>query len=483
MKKPKVRFAPSPTGPLHIGGARSALFNYLFAAHQGGELVLRIEDTDLERSRQEYEEEIVASLKWLGINWTEGIEAGGDNGPYRQTERLDIYRHYTQQLLDQGLAYYCFCSQAELEQERQEQFARGITPHYGGKCNHLSEAEVKERLEAGDPASIRFRVPQNTIYVVNDLVRGQVSFESENSGDFIIVKSDGIPVYNFAVVIDDVLMGITHVVRAEEHLSNTPRQLMLYDALRFSRPEFAHISLILGSDRQKMSKRHGATSLIQYRELGYLPEALLNFLALLGWAPEGEQEIMSKEEIIAAFTLERVSKSPAVFDIDKLNWMNQQYIKKIATADLKNMLLPYINQTEYAADVAALPETKQLVLVDAIRDHLVCLSDVADLLDVFFRETEYEEQALVVLQKENVLPVLEMFKDEFPDYLEPQELQQFLKGIVKKTKLKPKDVYMPLRSALSGRTHGPELPFLIYIWGKDNTLVRLEKTIQKITDL
>ena len=481
MKKHKVRFAPSPTGPLHIGGARSALFNYLFMAHQGGEMVLRIEDTDLERSKREYEEEIIESLTWLGLTWTEGINAGGDNGPYRQTERLDIYRQYTQQLLEQGQAYYCFCSQEVLEAERQDQFARGLTPHYGGKCSHLEDAEVKRRLEAGESASIRFRVPQNTIYVVNDLVRDKVSFESENSGDFIIVKSDGIPVYNFAVVIDDVLMGVTHVIRAEEHLSNTPRQLMIYDALKFNRPEFAHISLILGNDRQKMSKRHGATSLIQYREKGYLPAALFNFLALLGWSPEGKQEIMSKEAIIASFTLERVSKSPAVFDIDKLNWMNQQYIKQLSTTDLKDLLLPYIEKSEYRTNVAALPESTLFVLIEAIRDHLVCLGDVSNLLDVFFRETEYEAEALEVLQEENVLLVLESFRDELPEFTQPLELKDFIKSIVKKTKLKPKNVYMPLRSALSGRTHGPELPNLIYVWGRENTLTRLQKTIDKIS--
>lgn len=481
MKKPKVRFAPSPTGPLHIGGARSALFNYLYMAHYGGEMVLRIEDTDLERSRREYEEEIIESLSWLGLTWTEGVDSGGENGPYRQTERLDIYRQYTRQLLEQGQAYYCFCSQEEIKAERQEQFARGLTPHYGGKCSQLDEAEVKKRLEAGEPASIRFRVPQNTIFVVNDLVRDKVSFESENSGDFIIVKSDGIPVYNFAVVIDDVLMGVTHVIRAEEHLSNTPRQLMLYDALRFNRPEFAHISLILGNDRQKMSKRHGATSLIQYREKGYLPAALFNFLALMGWSPEGEQEIMSKEEIIASFTLERVSKSPAVFDIDKLNWMNQQYIKQLSTRELKDLLLPYIEKSEYRQDVAALPDATLLILIEAIRDHLVCLSDVNDLLDVFFREPEYEAEALEVLQEENVLLVLESFRDELPEFSEPKELKDYIKSIVKKTKLKPKNVFMPLRSALSGRTHGPELPNLIYVWGLQNTLDRLQKTIDKLS--
>ncbi len=323
MSKIKVRFAPSPTGPLHIGGARSALFNYLYAANVQGDLVLRIEDTDLDRSKPEYEQEIIESLLWLGIKWDEGIEVGGDNGPYRQTERMGIYQEYAQHLLDSGGAYHCFCTEEELEQERQELIAQGETPRYLGRCRHLSPDQKAEKMEQGIKPTIRFAVPANKIYLVDDMVRGRVSFDSSIIGDFIIIKSDGLPTYNFAVVIDDVLMGITHVIRAEEHLSNTPRQLMIYDALNFKTPAFAHISLILGSDRQKMSKRHGATSLIQYREMGYLPEAMFNFLALMGWSPEGEEQLLSPSDIVSAFSLDRVAKSPAVFDLDKLNWINQ----------------------------------------------------------------------------------------------------------------------------------------------------------------
>lgn len=481
MKKTKVRFAPSPTGPLHIGGARSALFNYLYAEHCGGEMVLRIEDTDLDRSHREYEEEIIESLQWLGLTWAEGVNAGGENGPYRQTERLDIYRQYVQQLIDQGHAYYCFCSQEELEAQRQEQYARGLTPRYGGRCSQLDANEVNRRLAAGEPASIRFRVPHNTIFVVNDLVRDTVSFESENTGDFIIVKSDGIPVYNFAVVIDDHLMGVTHVIRAEEHLSNTPRQLAIYDALKLPRPEFAHISLILGDDHQKMSKRHGATSLVQYREKGYLPEALFNFLALLGWSPEGEKEIMTKEEIIQSFSLDRVSKSPAVFNIDKLNWMNQQYLKQLSAEDLMKLLLPYIQNGKYADEWAKLSAKSALVLIEAIREHLVCLSDVEEKMEVFFQPLDYEPEAWEVLQQENTALVLQRIRNELPEFSEPQEIKLFIKAVIKDTKLKPKDVFMPLRSALSGKTHGPELPNLIYVWGREKTLARLDETLQKLS--
>jgi len=419
-------------------------------------------------------------LRWLGIDWSEGIIKGGENGPYRQTERLDIYQEYLLRLLDQGDAYYCFCSQEELEAERQEQAARGEMQRYSGKCSQLSELEVKQHFTVGLKPSIRFRVPEHQIYVVDDLVRGRVSFESDNSGDFIIAKSDGIPVYNFAVVIDDVLMGISHVIRAEEHLSNTPRQLMLYEALNFPRPEFAHISLILGSDRQKMSKRHGATSLMQYRDMGYLPEALFNFLALLGWSPEGEQEILSREEIIAQFTLARVAKSPAVFDIDKLNWVNQQYLKQKSTAELTLLLQPILEDSPYRAEVDRLDEFRLGLLVEAVRDHLVCLADVTQQIEVFFREAVFEPDALQALSGEGVVNVLQTFRAELPDLDDPGQAKDFIKATIKKLQLKPKDVYMPLRSALSGQTHGPELPYLLLVWGREECQRRIDRALAQL---
>ncbi|MEA1959829.1 MAG: glutamate--tRNA ligase [Bacillota bacterium] len=480
MKTPRVRFAPSPTGPLHIGGARSALFNYLYALNQGGEMILRIEDTDLDRSKREYEDEIIESLEWLGIDWKEGIHREGENGPYRQTERLDIYQQYLNELLDKGLAYYCFCSEEELEAERQDLISKGETPRYMGKCSQLSEEEVQQKLDEGLKPTIRFRVPKNKIYVVNDLVRDRVSFDSENEGDFIIAKSEGLPTYNFAVVIDDVLMGVTMVMRAEEHLSNTPRQLMIYDALNFPRPDFAHISLILGADRQKMSKRHGATSLVQYRDMGYLPEAMFNYLSLLGWSPEGEEEVLSPEEIAKGFSLNRVSKSPAVFDMDKLNWLNQQHLKKKTLDELKTLVKPYLEASPYADQIRALNEVSYGILVETVRDHLTCLSDISKEVGVFFDEIQYEEEALEVLQGETVPTVLNFFIEELPQFENPDEIKSFIKITVKTNKLKAKDVYMPLRSALSGRTHGPDLPNLIYIWGRNNSIERVQKTLEKI---
>ncbi|MEQ8175895.1 MAG: glutamate--tRNA ligase [Syntrophomonadaceae bacterium] len=482
MQKIKVRFAPSPTGPLHIGGGRSALFNYLFARHQGADMILRIEDTDLERSKREYEEEIIRSLQWLGIEWQEGVDIGGEQAPYRQTERLETYKEYAQGLLEAGHAYYCFCSEEELEAERQELSEKGQMPRYSGKCRNLTREQIEEKLAMGIAPTLRFMVPNNQLYLLDDLVRGRVSFDSENIGDFIIMKSDGIPTYNYAVVIDDALMGVTHVIRAEEHLPNTPRQLMLYEALNFKRPEFAHISLILGEDRQKMSKRHGATSIIQYREMGYLPETMFNFLAFMGWSPEGEEVMLSREEIIKSFTLERVSKSPAVFDLDKLNWLNQQYIKKLSLAELGTALQPFIQGSRYAGQAARLTPEQVNLFLAAVHERLVCLADIEEYLELFFGDPQYEEAAWPVLQQDHVPVILEAFLEVLPENPEFDELGPTLKTLIKQHKLKPAQVYMPLRCALSGRTHGVDLPYLIAIWGRQECKRRINETLEQLKD-
>ena len=371
MDQVRVRFAPSPTGPFHIGGARSALFNFLFARKYGGKVILRIEDTDRERSSRGSEQDIMNSMGWLGITWDEGPDVGGEFGPYRQMERLSIYEKYVQQLFDKGYAYYCYCTEEELEALRQEQMAKGEMVRYTGRCRDLTEEERKAFEAEGRKAVVRFRVPEEEIIKINDLVRGEVSFESSGIGDFIIVKSDGVPTYNFAVVVDDHEMGITHVIRAEEHLSNTPRQVLIYNALGIPLPEFAHISLILGKDHSKMSKRHGATSINQYMELGYLPEALVNFLALLGWAPEGEEEVLSMEELIAGFSLDRVSKSPAVFDLEKLQWLNGLYIRSSDIERITRMALPYYQKAGYASENPDAEEYEKLkIITSAITKYL-----------------------------------------------------------------------------------------------------------------
>jgi nondiscriminating glutamyl-tRNA synthetase len=479
----RVRFAPSPTGPFHIGGARSALFNWLLARKMGGKLILRIEDTDLERSSRESEENIKQALHWLGIDWDEGIDVGGPYGPYRQMDRLPIYQSYTDKLLASGQAYYCYCSEEELEAERQELSAKGELPRYLGKCRHLT-AEDRKRLEAeGRKAVVRFRVPENRQIIVNDLVRGQVCFESDGIGDFVIVKSDGIPVYNYAVVLDDALMCITHVIRAEEHLSNTPRQLLIYEALRLPVPEFGHISLILGEDRTKMSKRHGATSVEQYRSLGYLPEALVNFLALLGWAPGGEQEIFSGAELINAFSLDRVAKNPAVFDINKLNWLNAHYLHQISPEELTELAMPHLISAGFVSAAPVGEEKAWLTAaVAAVQEHVSYAAQVATHVAVFFDDKLVfeNEEVREVLHDPDIPAVMDRFRAGLAalDPLDEAGVKALLKGIGKELKLGGNKVYMPVRIALTGKAHGLDLLKLIVLLGKDRTLARIEAALQ-----
>ena len=484
-EKMRVRFAPSPTGPFHIGGARSALFNWLLARKTGGKFVLRIEDTDLERSSRESEENIKNALRWLGISWDEGVDAGGEYGPYRQTERLKIYADYTERLLASGKAYRCYCTDEELESERQDLMAKGQTPRYLGKCQHLSAAEETRLAAEGRKYTIRFRVPENQSITFHDAVRGTVSFDSNGIGDFVIVKSDGLPVYNYAVVLDDALMHITHVIRAEEHLSNTPRQILIYEALGLTLPVFGHISLILGKDRSKMSKRHGATSVDQYRELGYLPEAVVNFLALLGWAPPGEQEIFSSEELIRLFSLEHVAKNPAVFDIDKLNWINSHYLKKLDIATLTDMAMPHLRQAgliEGELSAEKLAWVRQVV--EAVREYVSFAAQIPEHAAVFFQdavEMENDETA-AILRDPDILGVMDAFLSRIADMdpLTGEQVHATLKAIGKELKLGGKKVFMPVRVALTGKMHGPELATLIPLLGVARTTARIKNSMARL---
>lgn len=478
----RVRFAPSPTGPFHIGGARSALFNYLVAKHNHGKFVVRIEDTDRKRSTSESEENIKEALKWLGINWDEGIDVGGPNGPYRQTERLDIYKKYTEKLLAEGKAYYCFCTPEELEAEKKAQMEKGETPVYSGKCADLPKETVEQYLKEGRPHVIRIKTPKNETIELDDLVRGHVSFDSNNVGDFVIVKSDGIPVYNYCVVLDDALMHITHVIRAEEHLSNTPRQLVIYKALGFEAPKFAHVSLILGADKKKMSKRHGATSVQQYRDMGYLPDALVNFLALLGWTPDSDQEIFSRDELIEQFTLDRVAKNPAVFDIEKLNWINFHYMKQLDEDALYAVCLPHLQKAGYASEN---PDEKEVAWLKAVcsamREHVQYGAQIVDAAKVFFTDdyAPENEETAAVLEEETAPSVLKMFRDELAalDDVTPDTVQPLFKKIQKGLKVKGKFVYMPIRVAVTGVMHGPDLNVIVALMGRDKVLARLDETL------
>lgn len=481
----RVRFAPSPTGPFHIGGARSALFNWLLARKEGGKLILRIEDTDLERSTSESEENIKASLRWLGIEWDEGIDVGGEYGPYRQTERLEIYRQYTEKLLANGKAYHCYCSEEELDAERQEQMNKGENPHYSGRCRHLSQADRERFIAEGRKPTVRFRVPENQQIVFKDMVRDTVSFESNGVGDFVIVKSDGIPVYNYAVVLDDALMKITHVIRAEEHLSNTPRQVLIYQALELPLPQFGHISLILGKDRTKMSKRHGATSVEQYKNLGYLPEGIVNFLALLGWAPPGEEEIFNQQELIKQFSMDRVAKNPAVFDIDKLNYINAHYIKQASPELVTELALPHLKAAGYIGEDCPAEQMEWLVKVVAeLQGYISYAAQITEHIDVFFNDDiNFEnEEAHEIMKDADIPKVMEAFKTKLAalETVEPAAVQAILKGITKELKLGGKKVYMPVRIAITGKMHGPELINLVPLIGRERTLARMESLLAKI---
>ena len=340
----RVRFAPSPTGQLHVGNARTALFNALLARGQGATFILRIEDTDTERSTKESERAIIEDLRWMGLDWSEGVDAGGEHGPYRQSERLHIYRAHAVELLSKGHAYHCFCSEEQLEADRQAALKDGRPPKYVGRCRDIPRGDARRRIEDGEKAVIRLRVPEDRDVAFDDVVRGEVRFSTDVIGDPVLVRSDGMPAYNYAVVIDDALMQVTHVIRGEDHISNTPRQILLYEAFGWQPPVFAHVSLVMGPDHSPLSKRHGATSVKEFRDRGYLPEALTNYLALIGWSPGEGEELLPFEELAKRFRLEDVGHSAGVFDVEKLAWVNRHYLKLAAPERLVQLSVPYFQR-------------------------------------------------------------------------------------------------------------------------------------------
>lgn len=477
-KKLKVRFAPSPTGPFHIGGARSALFNWLVARHADSTFLVRIEDTDLKRSTKESEENIKDSLKWLGMNWDEGIDVGGPHGPYRQTERLDLYKKEVQRLLDEGKAYYCYCSAEELEKSRKAQLDAGKTPIYDEHCRHLTEEEKAKYEAEGRKPVVRLKVRKDGVFAFDDMVRGHVEFQAAGVGDFIIMKSDGIPVYNFAVVIDDAFMEVTHVIRAEEHLSNTPRQLAIYEALGYKPPKFGHISLILGEDHKKMSKRHGATSVTEYRNMGYLPEAVVNYLALLGWTPKGEQEIFTEEELIKQFSMKRVSSNDAVFDINKLNWINFQYMKKLDADQLYDLIVPFLVKAGYV-DAAVSEEKKDWLkkVIWFMKDHIYFAGQAAEELKFFFEDMPKitDENVLAIMKAETSGQLLRAFIEDLKalETFDQAEIKKCFNACMKAQGIKGKAAYEPTRIALTGATQGPGMFEMMELFGREKTMDRL----------
>ena len=484
METVRVRFAPSPTGYVHVGNARTALFNWLFARHHGGTFILRIEDTDVERSEQRYEDQLLADLRWFGLDWDEGPDKGGPSGPYRQSERQDLYRKYSADLVDQGRAYYCFCSPEQLEDERQEALKAGRQPRYSGRCRKIAPEEAARRADRGEPAAIRLKITEWNFHW-RDLVHGETSFSGEVIGDPILIRSGGNPAYNFAVVIDDHLMGITHVIRGDDHISNTPRQLALYHALGWEPPEFAHLSTILGPDRSRLSKRHGATSLESFRALGILPEALRNYLTLLGWSPaDGKTEILSDEEVIAQFSLDHITKSPAVFDQEKLNWLNRHYLKQLPLARVAELSVPFFAEAGLLSEPLGPPALRWLEqVVEAVINKIDCLSQFPESARLTF---EYDAREAVELLGAEQAQESEVLRLVIPKILAEPKLtyprfREIMKEVQKETGKRGKDLFHPVRVALTGADSGPELEKLIPIFEAGSEL-ELARPVLSVSD-
>jgi nondiscriminating glutamyl-tRNA synthetase len=468
----RVRFAPSPTGWLHVGGARTAYFNWLFARQHQGALVLRIEDTDVERSSAESESGVLDDLRWLGLAWDEGPDRGGPHGPYRQSERLALYRQRAELLVAQGAAYPCFCTDAELEERRRGALAAGRPPHYDGRCRQLSAAERDAHRRERRPESIRFAVAPGD-QLLDDLVRGEVRFPAGMVGDFVVLRSNGLPTYNFACVVDDTGMRISHVIRAEEHLSNTARQLMLYQALRETAPRFAHVPLILNRDRTKMSKRSGeaAVAVGDWRRAGFVPEALLSHLALLGFHPGDDREILAREDLLACFSLERVGKSGSVFDADKLRWVNAHYLHHADGARLSEWGGAFLPAAARGFDPARLT-----ALLEGVRGNLTTLADLPRELAPFLDEVlEFEPEAAAALAAPRAGEVCAALAAALAELAQwsGERVKSAVQSVGGTLGLKGRELFQPVRVALTGRTHGPELPLVAELLGRERCLARL----------
>ncbi len=498
MSQVRVRFAPSPTGYLHVGGARTLFFNWLYAKKMGGTLVLRIEDTDQVRSTRESEKMILSDIQRLGLDYQEGPDLGGPHSPYRQSERLSIYADHVRRLLDQDRVYYCFCSDDLLTQKREAAMKLGRTPHYDGTCARLTKDEAKSRLAQGEKAGLRFRAPQKN-YVLQDHVRGRVEFKEGMVGDFLVTRTPGagekeiaegigFPVYNFCCVMDDHLMEMTHVIRAEEHLSNTVRQLMLYEAFGWTPPEFAHIALVLGPDRQKLSKRSGDVSVFEYVEKGYLPEALLNFLALLGWWPSaglkpvsGHPEVLSLAELIEHFNLEGLQKAPGVFDVQKLQWMNAFYIRSMPLVEIAKRARPHFEKAGFHFEAHS--DDWFLKVIEVIRGEVTLLSDLPKAAQLFLESTPHlEPEAKAALSEASASSVVDAMIAELKSASGPllvEEVDALPKKVGAQSGVKGKALYMPMRAAVTGKVHGPELKLILPILGRESVLKRIEALLSQ----
>ena len=484
--KIRLRFAPSPTGMLHIGGARTALFNWLFSRHYGGDFILRIEDTDQVRSTEEAVNVILDGMKWLGLDWDEGPGKEGKYGPYYQMQRLSLYKKYAEQLVRKNKAYYCYCSKEELKASREKQSKlRKKVIKYDRHCLNLSEAERKKYEEEGRKPVIRLKIPEKLIEF-DDLLRGNVSFDGELLTDFVIIKSDGIPTYNYAVVIDDALMNISHVMRGDDHISNTPKQILIYEALGFKTPKFAHIPMIMGEDHTKLSKRHGAASVMEYNKMGYLPEALVNYIAHLGWSPGDDREIMSIKEIIEEFSLENISKHAAVFSMDKLNWFNNEYMKKMKIDDLAKLLIPHLKEANYFSEeeTSTNDYNRLKEIIQLMHGRFRNFSQFIEFTDYFFKkQIDIDPQAFQsVLNKNGVVEILSALKEKLLeiDLWNESNLETVVRNVAASLKIKGGKIIHPTRVALTGKKIGPGLFELMVLLGKEINIKRLEDAIERI---
>ncbi len=494
MPNPRVRIAPSPTGPLHIGTARTALFNYLYARHHDGTFVLRLEDTDVARSTVAFEADIIEQLHWLGITWDEGPDAGGGDdrgpyGPYRQMERLERYAAAAARLLAADEAYPCYCAPEELEADRKAQEAAHEAPRYVGRCAHLTSGERAAREAAGRRGALRFRVPAGKV-AWNDLVRGEVEIDTDNiGGDFVIVRSDGTPLYHFVVVVDDAAMEMTHIIRGEDHISNTPKHILLFRALGHAVPAFAHLPLILNPDRTKMSKRKTQTAIADYRAQGFIPEALVNFLALLGWSTGTEEEILTLDHLAGRFDLEHVQKGGAVFDRERLEWLNGQWIRRLEAEDLIERLEPFLETERDAGRIDRVPTPEELrPLVPIIQERLPTLAAIGDLVGFLWVDDVTVDPAILVPKRWDrvtTLIALRAARETISGSVgavtfEADELEPPLRALAEERGWKAGDLFMAIRVAATGRTATPPLFDSLVALGRERTLARLDRAIETL---
>lgn len=479
----RLRFAPSPTGYLHIGGLRTALYNYLYAKQNGGKFLLRIEDTDRTRYVEGAIENLIHELKWAGVEANEGVcldENGkitevGECGPYIQSERVEkgIYNKYAEELIEKGYAYYCFCSKERLDDVKNQQKADGKIPRYDGLCRGVSIEDAKKRIANGESYVIRLKLPENRDIVFEDVIKGRITINTNDMDDQVLIKADGFPTYHFAVVVDDHLMGITHIVRGDEWISSTPKHIYLYEALGFEKPIFVHLPTVLNKSGKKLSKRNDDASVEDFRLKGYLPEALINYLALVGWSPESNEEILSLDEMVKQFSFDRVSKSGGVFDVDKLDWVNAQYIRKMEVSELAKLVKPYLVKAGFIKEDIC--EKRLELITKTFQESISRLPEIIEQSRFLFEDVTVEPEALKMRNVEHIEILKEKMKEELSQIEEMDEetAKGFMKKVQKASGFKGKDLYMPVRALLTGQVHGPELSNILEILGKGEILRRL----------